>query len=193
MGRSALVAAVAVAWLLFAMTAPRLEASGITHAVHLNSLASPIHFQEALGLEPDQLFVEQRHGTRSPFSSIPMPGFVTHGKVMLRTGMLHDKSGFLRWYDELRTNASARETITIRLLDERGVALMTWELLDAWPSQVKVVDAATGDGSASIEYLELTHRGLSLVDNLENFVAVGGSVLHGPERGATVDFKDRQG
>ncbi len=57
-----------------------------------------------------------------------------------------------------------RRTVTIKLLNEKHESIITWRLLNAWPSKVQSTDLKADGNEVAIETMELVHEGLEIMN-----------------------------
>ncbi len=128
--------------------------------VTFDSLEKAVVFQEVTGLDAETDIIDYRH---SDFSAIKMPGIGRIGTVTLRKGIFQSDTHFYAWYNAIRMNTIKRETVSIRLLDEKGHPSMTWNLQNAWPTKITGTDLKSESNEFAVESMELAHEGLTIV------------------------------
>jgi len=57
-----------------------------------------------------------------------------------------------------------RRDVTIKLLNEEHQPIISWTLLNAWPSKVQSTDLKADGNEVAIETMELVHEGLMIVE-----------------------------
>ncbi|HBH06422.1 MAG TPA: phage tail protein [Flavobacteriales bacterium] len=130
--------------------------------VKLGSQDNTASFQEISGLDTETQPIEYRHGDNPVFSTIKMPGIAKTGNVTLKKGVFVKDNNFYKWYDDIKMNTIKRETVTIQLLDEKGVPTMTWTLNNAWPTKIYIPDMKSDANEVAVETLEFAHEGLTI-------------------------------
>jgi phage tail-like protein len=60
-------------------------------------------------------------------------------------------------------NTIKRSTVLISLLDETGAVVMSWSLLNAFPTKMTGTDMKPGTNEVAIEVMELAHEGVTLI------------------------------
>lgn len=133
-------------------------------SVDLGSQDSTTSFQEVSGLDIEAQPIEYRHGDSPEFSTIKMPGLKKSGNVTLKKGIFVDDNNFWTWFDAIKMNTIARETVVIKLLDEEGNPTMTWTLANAWPTKITGTDLKSDSNEVAVETLELAHEGITIAN-----------------------------
>lgn len=116
--------------------------------------------QEVSGLDTETTPIEYRHGDSPSFYPIKMPGLGRVGNVTLRKGIFVNDTGFWDWYDQIKLNTIARETVVINLLDETANPKMTWTLNNAWPTKITGTDLKSDGNEVAVESLEIAYETL---------------------------------
>jgi phage tail-like protein len=130
--------------------------------VDLGSQDSTTSFQEVSGLDIEAQPIEYRHGDSPEFSTIKMPGLKKSGNVTLKKGVFVDDNNFWTWFEAIKMNTIARETVVIKLLDEEGNPTMTWTLANAWPTKITGTDLKSDSNEVAVETIELAHEGITI-------------------------------
>ena len=123
-----------------------------------------IPFQEVSGLETEEEPISYRDDTRPAFSVINMPGLNKQGSVTMKKGVFPGNDSFWDWYDQIKMNVIARQTVTIKLLDEAGAPTMTWTLNNAWPTKITGTDLKTDGNEVAVESITFAHEGISMAN-----------------------------
>lgn len=131
-------------------------------AVQLGSQNNTVSFQEISGLDTEAQPIDYRHGDSKLFSTVKMPGIAKSGNVTLKKGVFVKDNNFFKWYDAIKMNTIKRETVIIRLLDEKGSPAMTWTLTNAWPVKISGTDLKSDADEVAVETLELAHEGITI-------------------------------
>ncbi len=77
-------------------------------------------------------------------------------RVVLKTGVMQGPlEVLLKWYLDCMKSTFARKTVTIKLLDSDGSALITWHLNDALPVKWTAPQLKTESSALAINTLEL--------------------------------------
>lgn len=119
-------------------------------------------FQEVSGLDVEAQIIEYRAGDLKAFHTVKMPGIQKSSNITLKKGVFAKDNAFWDWFNELKMNTIQRKSVTIRLLDEGGSAVMTWTLANAYPLKLEGTDLQGNDHEVAIETMELAHEGLTM-------------------------------
>lgn len=121
-----------------------------------------MHFEEVSGLDAESQPIEYRSGNSPQFNVLKMPGLKKFSDVTLKKGVSISGSKLWDWLNQLKTGTVQRKQVTIRLLDEGGVPVMTWTLSNAWPNKVSGTDLKAQGNDVAVEFIVLSHEGLSM-------------------------------
>jgi phage tail-like protein len=130
-----------------------------------------IGFTEASGLDFETEVIEYREGNSKKYNKTKQPGLTKFSNITLKRGTFE---GDFDYYKEWRktyffqegnkTGSMYRRTVTIKLLNENHEAIITWKLLNAWPSKVQSTDLKADANEVAIETMELVHEGLEIMN-----------------------------
>ena len=130
-----------------------------------------IGFTEVTGLSFEREVIEYREGTNPTYTKSKQPGMTKYDKITLKRGTFEgDYDFFLEWKKNFyfqegnKTGSIYRRTVTIELLNEKHEPVITWTLLNAWPSKIQSADLKADANEVAIETMELVHEGLSITD-----------------------------
>jgi len=121
-----------------------------------------ISFQEVTGLDTEAQPIEYRAGDSKVFHVNKMPGMVKTGNVTLKKGIFVNDNKFWDWFDKIKMNVIARESVTISLLDQEGGTTMAWKLDNAFPTKITGTDLKSDGNEVAIETLEIAHENLTI-------------------------------
>lgn len=130
--------------------------------VELTDYLKEATFQEVSGLDVEAQVIEYRHGNSPEFSTIKMPGIKKYGNVTLKKGIFVNDNKFWAWFNEIKMNLITRQTVTIKLCNEKGEPTMTWKLTNAWPTKITGTDLKSDSNEVAVETLELAHEKLEI-------------------------------
>ena len=130
-----------------------------------------IGFTEVSGLDFETEVIEYREGNSKKYNKTKQPGLTKFSNITLKRGTFE---GDFDYYKEWRktyffqegnkTASQYRRTVTIKLLNENHEAIITWKLLNAWPSKVQSTDLKADANEVAIETMELVHEGLEIMN-----------------------------
>ena len=121
-----------------------------------------IAFQEVSGMEIEAQIVEYRASTSPEYATVKMPGIVKHGNVTMKRGIFTADNLFWKWYEQITMNTIKRQTVTIKLLDEKGGTAVTWTLHNAWPTKITATDLKSDANEVAIDTIEIAHEKLEI-------------------------------
>lgn len=124
--------------------------------------AEVMSFQEVSGLDVEAQPIEYRHGDCPLFSPIKMPGLKKCRDVTLKKGVFKSSSKFWDWFNDIKLNTIKRTPVTIVLLDESGMATVTWALANAWPTKITGTDLKADGNDVAVETIVIAHEGLTV-------------------------------
>lgn len=125
----------------------------------------PIAFSNVTGLNIEygtHIYKESSIGPNAGPVVMRVPAQKTDVKITLKKGMVHKKSlpVLYNWISTVHINQVEKKDILVHLLDEGGNPVITWNVLNAFPTKL---DAPTFDASsndAAIESMELMADGV---------------------------------
>lgn len=130
-----------------------------------------IGFTEASGLDFETEVIEYREGNSKKYNKTKQPGLTKFSNVTLKRGTFE---GNFEFYKEWRktvlfqegnkTGSQYRRTVTLKLLNESHEPIITWKLLNAWPSKIQSTDLKADANEVAIETMELVHEGLEIMN-----------------------------
>lgn len=121
-------------------------------------------FSEVTGLNIEAQIIEYRDGASPEFSTIKMPGLKKYGNVTLKRGVFAKDNMFYEWYKTIQMNKVERRDISVSLLDEQHNPVMTWSIVNAWPTKVTSPDMKANGNEVAIETIELAHEGIVSIE-----------------------------
>lgn len=133
--------------------------------VDWGTIAQNIAFQEVSGLEAETQIIEYRASNSTTFSTIKMPGIAKYGNVTMKRGIFVKDNSFWEWYDQIKMNTIKRQTVTIKLLDEKGNPTMVWTLTNAWPTKITGTDLKSDGNEVAVDTIEIAHEGLTIANS----------------------------
>lgn len=124
-------------------------------------------FQEVTGLTSEKEVIEYRAGNSKVFSALKMPGIKKYENITLKKGTFKDDKALWTMYSAVKMNTIERKAVTISLLDEDQVIVMSWILTNAFPCKMTVTEMKSDRSESAVESMELAHEGLALVDETD--------------------------
>ncbi len=120
-------------------------------------------FSEVTGLNIETQVIEYRDGLSPEYSSVKMPGLKKYGNVTLKRGVFANDNDYSNFMKELdKPDTFDRRDLTISLLNEEQQPVMTWNVMQAWPTKLTSPDLKASGNEAAIETLELAHEGITI-------------------------------
>ena len=121
-----------------------------------------IGFTDVSGLDITNDVIEYRDGASPEYHKIKMPGMNKFGNITLKRGTFEGDTGFHEWMDTISMNTVERRDVTIKLLNENHEPIITWQVLNAWPTKVQSSDLKADGNEVAIETMELAHEGIKI-------------------------------
>ncbi|MES2555169.1 MAG: phage tail protein [Bacteroidota bacterium] len=121
-----------------------------------------IGFTEVSGLDVETEVIEYRHGASPEYSKTKMPGLQKFSNITLKRGTFIGDTEYYEWWNSVKLNTIERRDITIKLLNEEHLPVLTWKVKNAWPTKVQSTDLKADGNEVAIESMELVHEGLSI-------------------------------
>lgn len=119
-------------------------------------------FAEVTGLNIEVQPIEYRDGLNPEYSATKMPGLKKYGNLTLKRGVFAGDNEYFEWLKGIELNKPERRDIIISLLNENHEPVMTWKVVNAWPTKLTSPDLKASANEAAIETLELAHEGISV-------------------------------
>ncbi len=119
-----------------------------------------VSFQEVTGLDSEARPIEYRHGDSPSFYPIKMPGLGKVGNVTMRKGIFVNDTALWDWFNQIKMNTIARQTVVISLLDQTAAPKMVWTLNNAWPTKVTGTDLKSEGNEVAVESVEVAYETL---------------------------------
>lgn len=126
-------------------------------------------FTEVSGLDFETEVIEYREGTNKTYNKTKQPGLTKYADITLKRGTFEGDFDFFKQWKETyffqegnRTGSRFRRDITIKLLNENHEPIITWQVLNAWPSKVQSTDLKADANEVAIETMTIVHEGLKI-------------------------------
>lgn len=91
-----------------------------------------------------------------------MPAQKTAPTVTLKKGVVPEVSikTFFQWINSIQTNQIEKKDIYVRLCDENGDTVISWKVINAFPTKLDAPTFNADSNDAAIESMELTGDGI---------------------------------
>lgn len=123
-----------------------------------------VAFQEISGMDVENQIIEYRASNSKLFSPVKMPGLVQYGNITMKRGVFVNDNNFWKWHRDIKMNLVKRQTVMIKLLNEKGKATMHWRLHNAWPTKITGTDLQSDSNEVAIETIEIAHEQLVITN-----------------------------
>lgn len=130
-----------------------------------------VGFTEVSGLDFETEVIEYRQGNSKKYNKSKQPGLTKYSNVTAKRGTFeNDFNMFQEWKKSYyfqegnATGSKFRRTVTIKLLNEKHLPIITWQLENAWVSKVQSTDLKADANEIAIETMELQHEGLTILE-----------------------------
>ncbi len=125
-----------------------------------------IAFSEVTGLNFEVQVIEYREGSSKEFSMVKTPGLRKSGNLTLKRGVVAGDNDYYDWVKDInllqKEDPTLRRNITITLRNEDHDPVMTWTIINAWPTKLTSPDLKASGNEAAIETLEVAHEGITI-------------------------------
>ena len=119
-------------------------------------------FSEVTGLNIEVQPIEYRDGLNPEYSATKMPGMKKYGNLTLKRGVFAKDNEYYEWLKTIELNKPERRDVIISLLNESHEPVMTWKVVNAWPTKLTSPDLKASANEAAIETLEIAHEGIQI-------------------------------
>lgn len=133
---------------------------------------SRIGFTECSGLDFETEVIEYREGNAQTYNKTKQPGLTKYTDITLKRGTFEgDVEFFNQWKKTFffqegnKTGSQFRRNVQIQMLNENHEPILTWKVLNAWPSKIQSTDLKADANEVAIETMVLVHEGLELEAN----------------------------
>lgn len=133
---------------------------GFQFALDVNDMTG--YFTEVSGIGSENAVTTHKVVTAEGKEvTLQIPGRVEWGEITLKRGLTTNIE-FWDWRETvvMGTVAEARKDCTITMFDREYTGVVTWTLLNAWPSKISGPSIAADSNDFTIEELTLVHEGL---------------------------------
>jgi phage tail-like protein len=107
--------------------------------------------------------VEKKQGPRILY----MPGQPQPVNISLKKGWVKENSmkALYAWFSEIKLNRIEKKDISIDLCDEAGEAVITWKVLNAFPSKLSAPSFSASSNDIAIEGMDLMADWITVTEN----------------------------
>jgi len=123
---------------------------------------SRVGFTEVSGLDFEIQPIDYREGSYLDYQVTKMPGIPQFTNINLKRGILKGDNELAEWLSTIKLNEVERRNITISLLNEDHMPVVTWNVFNAWPCNLKGASLNSTSNEVAIEEVELCHEGLTV-------------------------------
>lgn len=121
-----------------------------------------VTFSEVTGLNIEVQPIEYRDGASPEYSATKMPGMKKYGNLTMKRGVFASDNEYYAWMQEIALNKITRRDIIISLLNENHAPVMTWKVINAWPTKLTSPDLKATANEVAIESIEVAHEGIQI-------------------------------
>jgi phage tail-like protein len=114
-------------------------------------------FHECSGFEATIDVIEHREGGDN-LTPRKLPGMTKFNNITLKRGITADPELY-KWHRSAVDGVIERKNGSIVLLDRRGLEVMRWNFVRAWPTKWSGPPLTAEGNDVAIESLELAHEG----------------------------------
>ncbi|MDD1606918.1 MAG: phage tail protein [Methylococcaceae bacterium] len=96
-----------------------------------------------------------------------MPAQQTDVKITLKKGVVRGSSvgAFFKWINATQINQTDKKDIYVRLCDEKGDAVISWKVINAFPTKLTAPTFDAKSNDAAIESMELVGDGVAIEES----------------------------
>ncbi|HTF04390.1 MAG TPA: phage tail protein [Bacteroidia bacterium] len=122
-----------------------------------------IGFTEVTGFKHELEKIDYREGNSPEFFVTKMPGMAKFGNCTLKRGEFRADDEFWIWLTSVQMNKPERRDLTVKLLDEAHVPVITWNLSKCWPSSVEGNSFKSVDNTFAVETIVVEYESFTTV------------------------------
>lgn len=117
-----------------------------------------VRFQEVSGLSAELGIETYDEGGENRFSH-RLPTRAKFNNLILKRGMLMGESPLRKWFEDGINQFSFNPVnVSVKLLNDKGTAISSWEFHSAWPVKWSVSDFKAMENALVIESAELAYQ-----------------------------------
>ena len=93
-----------------------------------------------------------------------MPAQIEPVNITLKKGVVRGKSvpALYKWINSIQINQLEKRDIFVRLMDENGDAVISWKVINAFPTKLDAPSFDANSNDAAIESMELMADGIAI-------------------------------
>lgn len=128
---------------------------------------SKIGFSKVRNLGMGTYYHEYRHGASPEYQVTKIPARQYFDDIILERGVFQGDNEFYEWWKEtqLFSSGDMRRDITISILNSEHEPIVIWRVKNAFPNRLRMSDLDAQSNGIAIELLEITHEGLTLMND----------------------------
>lgn len=119
-------------------------------------------FSEVSGLSVTQEVITFRCGEMREMTQLKQAGLRKFSNITLKRGIFKGNVKFFEWWDSVTIQNLERRDITITLLNESHEPVVTWNIINAFPSKLDSPNLKADANEVAIESLEIAHEGFTV-------------------------------
>ena len=130
-----------------------------------------IAFAEVSGLERSYETITYKESKTDQPGAGPnfmyMPGQIAPVNISMRKGYVRTKNMpvFFDWINSIQLNLVQKKDITVRLCNEEGNAVVSWTVIDAFPTKLTAPSFNADSNDVAIEALDLMASRVTMEEN----------------------------
>ena len=140
------------------------------YRVEIDGIA--ISFSQVSGLNisyPPQTYKESRiEGGKAGPRVMRMPGQLAEITITLQKGVVRggvSLQPLYEWINNTQINQTQKKDVSISLLDEEGTPVITWTVIDAFPTGLEGPSFDASGEDVAMESLQLTADRITIIEN----------------------------
>lgn len=114
-----------------------------------------ISFSEISGLTMEYESTEHKEATDNGIKTYQLLGQPKSPSITLKKGLFKSESKLYKWFSEIHTSTFTKKDIVISLLDNENNAIMTWNVLNAFPTKFDGPSLNASENNVAFQSLEL--------------------------------------
>ncbi len=120
-------------------------------------------FSEVSGLTIEYETTTYKDGMSFKEGAKYMPGQLKEVKITLKKGVVKGGQELYDWLKTINLNTVTKKDLTIDLLNEESQPVVTWNVLNAFPTKLEAANLDAKSNDPAIETLELMANSISMI------------------------------